>query len=166
MRAASIKARYWSASARMEIFGEIDLLLPRQRQQNVERTFKASTSTIRAGSSAADRRTRLRTVSAHLAAFRRNPVRARARHELRRIRPGRDKIERRGRSQRQRGLGPPPRFAREFRRCRGDRSISVKVPLQCKAISQPAASAAVALRQAAGQRAHREIVTHQEPRNR
>ena len=36
-----MKARYWSASARIEILREIDLLLARQRQQQVERAFEA-----------------------------------------------------------------------------------------------------------------------------
>ena len=36
-----MKTRYWSASARIEILDEIDLLLPRQRQQQVERAFIA-----------------------------------------------------------------------------------------------------------------------------
>ena len=36
-----MKARYWSASARIEILREIDLLLARQRQQQIERPLEA-----------------------------------------------------------------------------------------------------------------------------
>ena len=164
-----MKARYWSASAKNGNLGEIDLLLARQRQQKIERTLEALD---------VDHERRLVGGALGKLGFELVSVASSASHaepaagaqapamSLKNSARARGEIDRRRRlAQRQRGVGPARGLARELGRRRGHREhfVHLAVAMQHH-IAARRDRRLRALGQRAGQRAHGEIVAHQEPR--